>query len=235
MSEILEWPTAILEPSSVEANVVAFTRSGGTTLGGLQRVTRTDRGWWEIVYGGVPLKTPAERRMWNAVAEHCGGMAGFLAVPVPSLDSAPWPAGTRDGQILTSHSDGSSFSDGSRYAQPAIGVTLVSAAAIGDTSLTLRIGFGIAELAGVRFSYQHAMYRTGLPTLIDGTDWTVPVSPAVRAAIPAGAALEFGMPTCLVRLAGDRQMDVGLSAGWFDRRDVAFVEASDYWNDLAVA
>lgn len=235
MTEILEWSPSILKPLEVQADVVAFTRSGGTTLGGLQRVVRTDRGRWSIVLRGVCLSTPAERRMWNIVAEHCGGMAGLLAVPVPSFDSAPWPAGAVEGRILTSHSDGSSFSDGSLYSQPAIGVEMVNAAPIAATSVTLRAVHGIEELSGIRFSYQHAMYRTGRPTLIDGTDWTVRISPAIRAAIPAGAALEVGMPTCLVRLADDRQMDVNFSRGGIDRRDVAFVEAADYWSDLAVA
>jgi hypothetical protein len=235
VTEILSWPTAILKPSAIEANVVAFSRSGGVTLGGLQRVVRTDRGWWSIAYSGVSLSTPAQRRMWNAIAEHCGGMAGLLAVPVWSLDSAAWPAGAIDGQILTTHSDGATHGDDSYYAQPAIGVTLVDAVAIGATSVTLRIGHGIEELSGVRFSHEHALYRTGLPTLVDGTDWTVPVSPAIRAPIPAGADLEFGLPTCLVRLAGDGEMDVSFSAGRFDLRDVAFVEAADYWTDLAAA
>lgn len=232
---ILAWPHSILKPAAVDADVAAFSRSGGRTLGGLERVTRTDRGFWSIAYRGVPLATPEQRRMWNAVAEHCGGMAGLLEVPVWSFDSAAWPAGTVDGRRLVTHSDGSSFSDGSLYAQPAIGVTLVDAVAIGATSVTLRLGYGIEELSGVRFSKGGALYRTGLPTLIDGTDWTVPVSPAIRAAIPAGAELEFGLPTCVVRLASDREMDVSFSAGRFDLRDVAFVEAADYWTDLAAA
>lgn len=233
MTDILAWPSAILKPLAIEPNIVAFSRSGGRTLGGLQRVVRTDRGLWSIVFKGVRMSTPAERRMWNSVAEHCGGMAGLLEVPAWSFDSAPWPDGAVDGLLLTSHSDGSSFDDGSLYAQPAIGVTLVNAIAIGATSVTLRIGFGIEELAGVRFSYQGALYRAGLPTLIAGSDWTVPVSPTIRAPIPAGAELEFGLPTCIVRLASDREMDVNFSRGGVDRRDVAFVEAADYWNDLA--
>lgn len=234
-AEILAWPTALLKPESIEPNVVAFTRTGGRTLGGLERVTRTDRGFWSIVFKGVPLATSAQRRMWNAVAEHCGGAAGLLEVPAWSFDSAAWPSGTVNGRRLIAHSDGSSFGDGSLYAQSPIGVTLVSAVAIGATSVTLRIGYGIEELAGVRFSYGGALYRTGLPTAIAGTDWTVPVSPAIRAAIPAGAGLEFGLPTCVVRLASDREMDVIYSRGGVDRRDVAFLEASDYWSDLASA
>lgn len=233
--DILVWPWAVLRPHDILPNVVAFSGSGGRSLGGLERVMRSSRGWWSIVYKGVPLFTPAERRMWNAVADHCGGMAGLLAVPVWSFDSAPWPAGTVHGRLLTSHSDGTSHGDGSLYAQPPIGVTMVGDAAIGATSVTLRIGFGIDELAGVRFSYQHALYRTGFPTLVDGNDWTVPVSPAIRAPIPAGSELEFGLPTCLVRLASDREMDVNFSRVRVDRRDVAFVEANDYWNALAAA
>lgn len=235
MPEILEWPSAILKPAAIEANVVAFSRSGGVTLGGLQRVVRTDRGWWSVAYKGIALDTPAQRRVWNAIAAHCGGMAGLMAVPVWSFDSAPWPVGTVNGRVLVPHSDGTSHGDGSLYAQSPIRVTLVDAVAIGATSVKLRIGGGIDELTGVRFSYEHALYRTGIPTLVDGTDWTVPVSPAIRAPIPAGADLEFGLPTCLVRLADDRTMDVRLSSGRFDLVDAAFVEAADYWSDLAAA
>lgn len=234
-AEIVAWPTAFLKPLSIEPNVVAFTRSGGRTLGGLERVVRTDRGFWSIVYRGVPLATPAQRRLWNAVAEHCGGAAGLLEVPVWSFDAAPWPAGTVGGRVLTSHSDGTSHGDGTLYAQSPIGVEMVNDVAIGATSVTMRILYGIEALTGVRFSCGGALYRTGLPTAIAGADWTVPVSPAIRAPIAAGASLEFGLPTCLVRLASDREMDVIFSRGGVDRRDVAFLEAVEYWSDLASA
>ena len=61
------------------------------------------------------------------------------------------------------------------------------------------------------------------------------MTPPVRAPIPAGAALEFSLPTCLVRLASDREMDVNFSVNKIDKRDVAFVEAADYWSALAVS
>jgi hypothetical protein len=235
MTDFVVWPHRVLVPGAIEANVVPFSRSGGTTLGGLQRVTRTDRGWWSIVYKGVALTNAAQRRVFNALATHCSGMATPIVVPVWSHDTAEWPAGSVFGQYLTPHSDGSSFDDGGLYAQPAIVVETVNAVSIGATSLTLRIVSGISELVGVRFSYQHALYQSGFPTLVDGPDWTVPVAPAVRAPIPAGAELEFGMPTCLVRLASDREMDTRFSAGFFDRVDVAFVEATDHWSDLVEA
>lgn len=231
--DFLLWPASVLKPSNIEANVVPFSRSGGRTLGGLERVTRTDRGWWSIVYQGVTLAGPARRRQWNQLAVDLSGMAAPVAVPVWSLDSAPWPEGTKNGLLLSPHDDGAPFGDGGLYAQPPIGVTLVEALAIGATQATLRIGYGIDELSGVLFSYQHALYKTGRPLAIDGTDWTVTLAPAVRAPIPAGASLEFGLPTCLVRLASDREMDVNSSVGKVDKRNVAFVEAADYWSDLA--
>lgn len=260
MADIVPWPHRLLVPHEIQANVVPFSRSGGTTLGGLQRVTRTDRGWWSIVYKGLVLTSAAHRRVFNALGTHCSGMAGLLAVPVWSHDTAAWPTGsaipltthsdgtpfsdgscytqraalvTAKGMALSTHSDGATFSDGSRYAQQAIVVETVDAVAIGATSTRLRLLRGIESLAGVRFSYQHALYKTGFPTFVDDDVWHLPVTPAIRAPIPAGAELEFALPTCLVRLASDREMDVNFSRGGVDRRDVAFVEAVDYWNDLA--
>lgn len=262
MTDIVVWPHTLLVPASIEANVVPFSRSGGTTLGGLQRVTRTDRGWWSIAYKGLALTSAAHRRVFNALGTHCSGMAGLLAVPAWSHDTAAWPTGSAtpltthsdgttysdgsfytqrpalmasEGMALSTHSDGATFSDGSRYAQQAIVVEIVDAAAIGATSMRLRPVRGIENLAGIRFSYQHALYKTGFPTLVLDGVWDLPVTPAVRAPIPAGAELEFALPTCLVRLASDREMDGSLTAGFFDRVDVAFVEAADYWNDLAAA
>ena len=232
---ILVWPATVLKPANIEANVVPFSRSGGTTLGGLQRVTRTDRGWWSITYQGVTLAGEARRRQWNAIAAELSGMAGLLAVPVWSFDTAAWPADTVAGKLLSPHDDGAMHDDGSGYSQSPIGVEMVGDVAIGATSVTLRAVYGIEDMTGVRFSYRHALYVTGLPTAIDGTDWTVPVTPSIRAPIPDGAELEFGLPTCLVRLAGDREMDVNLSVGKVDKRNVAFVEAADYWNDLAAS
>ena len=233
MTDFVIWPHRLLVPGAIEANVVPFSRSGGTTLGGLQRVTRTDRGWWSIAYKGVPLKTAADRRMFNALGTHCSGMATPIVVPVWSQDSAEWPAGSVRGRYLTPHSDGSSFDDGSLYSQPAIVVENVENVGIGATSIKLRVVSGIGEPVGVRFSYEHALYKTGFPTLVEDDEWTLPITPPIRAPIPAGAELEFGLPTCLVRLASDRELDTSFSAGFFDRVDVAFVEAADYWNDLA--
>lgn len=235
MDDILVWQAAVLRPASLMASPVPFTRGGGRSLGGIERTIRTDRGYWAIAYKGIALHDVQTRRYWNVLRNALNGRSGLVAVPAWSFDSAPWLAGTVHGRLLTPHSDGSTFSDGSQYSQPGIIVELATAASIGDTEATLRLVYGIDDLSGVRFSYQHALYETGRVTAVDGADWTVEVFPEIRADIPEGAALELDLPTCLVHLATDREMDGSLSRGTFDKADVSFVEAVDYWADLAGA
>lgn len=235
MTDILVWPHTVLKPARIDPQKVPFSRSGGRTLTGVERSTKTDYGYWRCGFRGLTLDTPAKRRQFGAISVHCGGMGGLLAIPFWSYDTAEWPAGTVDGRIRTTHSDGSHHSDGSGYSQPAILVEMAAAAEIGDTEVTLRAVWNIEELAGIRFSYNHALYETGFPTLVDGDEWTVPIFPAIRAAIPADAELEVAMPTCLVTLATDREMDAALQASGIDQFDIDFVEAVDYWTDLALS
>jgi hypothetical protein len=205
---IVTWPTTTLRPAQILANPVPFTRSGGRSLGGIERVTRTDRGYWSIVYKSVLLSNPSERQYFNAIRTTLNGMAGSLTVPVWSHDS--------------------------NGAESSIVVTMAAAASVGDTQVTLELGSGIDNLAGVRFSYNHALYETGFAIDIYDDQWIVPIFPALRADIAADAVLEFDSPTCLVKLASDREMDVSLTAGMVDRADVSFIEDVEYWNDLAI-
>lgn len=202
----LLWPTTLV-PAQILANPVPFTRSGGRSLGGLERVTRTDRGFWSIAYKGVLLQSAASRRLWNATRVALSGAATSIAIPVWSHDASEAVSG--------------------------IAVTMGAAGSLGDTSVVLTLGSGITDLSGVRFSYNHALYETGTATLTVGADWTLPIFPALRADIADNAALEFNLPTCLVKLASDREMDVSLTAGLVDQADVAFVEDTEYWNSIA--
>lgn len=233
MTDIVVWPHKILTAREAKADLVPFSRSGGRSLGGIEPATRTDRGWWSISLSSLLLHTTAQRRTWNAIRTKLGGRAGLVAVPVWSHDSAPFVNGTRVFPSSVTHSDGTTFSDGTGYRQRTMVVKMADAVAIGDTSCRLEIVNAAADLAGVRFSYQHALYETGPATLISGSFWTVPIFPAARAAIPAGAELELDMPTCLCRLADDRGMNTSLVPSLIDDHSAAFVEAVDFWSNLA--
>lgn len=235
MDDVLVWPASHLPPRASRVSPMPFTRSGGRSLSGLRPSVRTDRGWWSIVLTDIPVWTVAQRRTWNAIRQHLGGTAGVIAVPAWSFDSAPYADGAdhRGRSILTPHSDDAMFSDGTGYQQGRIVVRMAETVPIGATQCVLNVVHAAGDLSGVRFSYDHALYETGPAIEIDGPLWTVPISMPCRYEIPAGAELNFDMPTCLCRLADDRGMEIDLDASDFTHASVAFVEATDVWSNLA--
>ncbi|WP_411033356.1 hypothetical protein [Shinella sp. BYT-45] len=236
MANIPVFPHCVLRPRQISANLVAFTRGGGRTLGGLDPATRTDLGFWSIEYGNVVLRNRdrAQWQTWQAISQMLGGRSGRIAVPVRSGLSAPYVSGRFEEQAEVPHDDGSPFSDGSEYEQGAISIVTEGVTPIGATQIRLRIINAADNLVGVRFSYRHALYETGPVMDIDGDVWTVPISPSVRETIPAGADLEFDEPTCLCRLSEDRGMDIAADAiGKFASPSISFTEDTDYWYRLA--
>lgn len=229
---MIVWPHCVLRPQHVAVNPVPFTRSGGPTLGGITPSYRTDLGWWSIDYVNVVIqnRNRAQWQTWNAIRQKLGGRSGLVAVPVRVSLSAPYVSGAFEPMPETAHSDGTTFSDGSVYVQGAISVKSYGATAIGATTIRLRIIKADANLVGVRFSYNHALYETGPVINVSGNVWEVPISPAVRELIPDGADLNFDRPTCLCHLADDRGMDLTQEAvARSSYPSVRFVEATDYW------
>lgn len=230
----IHWPASLLVPAKAIASPVPFTRSGGRSLGGISRDIRSDRGFWRITLNDVSVRSAAMRRTWNAIRTQLGGKAGLIAVPVWSFDSAPYASRQRERRIYTAHDDDTTFDDGSEYIQGSINIEMASYAPLGATVVSLRL-INASCAAGIRFSYQHAAYETGpIISHPNETTFQVSVFPAIRQAIPAGAQLECDNPTCLAHLADDRGMDLMLSNTEIDTTTVEFVEAVDFWNDLAI-
>lgn len=236
MSELVFWPAAILTPQTQPFNLRPFTRSGGRSLGGISRNVRTDRGYWVGAYNGVVFRRGRfeQRRVWNALRVALSGSAGLVVVPVCSTTLQAGGGITDFAPILAPHDDGSSFDDDTFYAQGTIDLRMASFAPLGATIVTLRT-VNATAVSGVRFSYQHALYETGriLAQPSAGT-YQVEVFPAIRMAIPADALLEAERPTCLCHLATDSEMDFDPTVTGTGRPSVNFVEAVDYWNDLAI-
>jgi hypothetical protein len=234
MADILVWPSMLLVPEECRPNIVPFTRSGGKSLGGIEPVVRTDLGFWNIELANVAIYSIDQARTWNAIRQALCGRAGLIAVPVWSFDVAPYPSGQREPPSLVPHEDDTRLDDESLYQQGSISIVTSGSAPIGSTSIKLRIINAAADLSGVRFSYNHALYETGRVLEIVGDVWTVSIWPAIRELIPSGSDLEFDMPTCLCHPQDDRGMDGGLTPIEFEQRTVGFIEATDYWNDLAL-
>lgn len=238
MAEIIEWPICVLRPQQASANLVPFTRTGGRSLGGVEPATRTDLGYWAIDYAGVVMqnRNRDQWQTWQAIRQHLSGRAGLIAVRVRSSLSAPYVSGAFEPVTDIEHDDDTMFDDDTPYAQGAISIVTDGVTPIGATTIKLRRINAANDLVGVRFSYNHALYETGPVISRSGNVWTVPISPSIRAEIPDGASLEFDQPTCLCRLAEDRGMDIEQNAiSKNSLPSVSFVEATDYWNALAVA
>ncbi|KKB80778.1 hypothetical protein VW35_00785 [Devosia soli] len=234
MANIIRWPAKLLVPARAMASQVAFSRGGGKSLGGIERNIRTDRGFWRVSMTDVSVRTRAMRRVWNTIATDLAGKAGLVAVPVWAFDSAPYPSGEREREALVTFDDDTGFDDDSAFIQGSINVEMATYAPLGATVITVRL-INAAAAAGIRFSYQDALYQTGrVLAQPSETTFQVPVFPAIRQAIPAGAQLECDAPTCLCHLSDDRGMDLPLNNTEIDVASVEFVEAVDYWNDLAL-
>lgn len=214
MPTIYLWDKCLLNPKETLANPVPFSRGGGRSLAGFERTIKSDRGYWSIVLNDIIVGGGAEMRAWNTMRTDLGGRSGLVAIPVRSHDSAPYVSGSFE-------------------LAPALSVSMALAATIGQTVVKIRRTTAAAALSGIRFSYQHALYETGTAISIVADVWEVPVFPAIRAAIPLNAAVQVDLPTCLVRLADDRGMDLPQGKRDIQMVSVAFVEAVDYWNDLA--
>lgn len=234
MADYIHWPTRMLRPQTSIVSQVAFTRSGGRSLGGIERVTRTDKGFWRITLSEVLVWDRAQRRVWNAIRTKLNGRAGLIAVPAWSIDSAPYPSGNFEPLVSVPHDDGTTFDDGTEYGQGSLDIQMATYAPLGATVVTIRL-VRASQATGIRFSYQHALYETGpiLNEVAVGV-FQVPIFPAVRMAIPAGAQLEADDPTCLCHLVSDSAMDLDLNSNQANQSTVEFVEAVDYWNDLAL-
>lgn len=175
-----------------------------------------------------------QARAWTRLRVDLGGQAGLVAVPVCS--TRYWAAeGFKDFTPgLYPHDDDTAFDDDTLYYEGRIRIEMAAFAPLSSTVVTLRL-VDAPTAAGIRFSYQHAMYETG--SIIEQTDddtYRVPVFPAIRQAIPAGAWLEADRPTVLCRLASDNELDIEFPSAGMPRPSVNFVEAVDVWNDLAI-
>jgi hypothetical protein len=234
MPDIVVWPSALLVPEECRPNLVPFTRSGGKSLGGAEPVVRTDLGFWSVDLSNIAIYSTQHARTWNAIRQKLGGRAGLVAVPAWSFEVAPYISGQREPTLEVLFDDDAPFDDDTPHLQNSISIVSDGLTPIGATSIRLRVIKAGADLAGVRFSFNHALYETGPVVDVTGDIWTVSISPTVREIIPTGSDLEFDMPTCLCHLAEDRGMDGGLTPIEFEQRSVSFVEATDYWNKLAL-
>jgi hypothetical protein len=236
--DYVHWPIDLLPAQSVPFNPVPFTRSGGRSLGGIARYTRTDKGFWQGSLNGITFRRGQQfdqAREWTKIRTYLNGQAGLLVVPVCStrlLASPPTWSDFSPG--LYPHDDETTFEDDTEYYEGVTKVEMATTAPLGATVVRLRL-ISAPTVQGIRFSYQHAMYETGaMIEQIGDDEFRVPIFPAIRQEIPADAWLETDQPTILCRLASDSEMDIEFPPANMPRPSINLVEAVDVWSDLAL-
>ncbi len=235
MPDLIHWPHNLFgmqgKPSFQSR---PFTRGGGRTLGGRELTALTDLGFWRAVFPNIMVEANnmLHEETWNAIQVALQGRTGLVIVPAYYTGSRLQQI-ARTQSALAPHSDETSFSDGSLYSSEPPLVQMEEDAQIGATVVKLRALREGLKLAGIKYSYFHALYQTGPIISQEGGVVQVPIIPATRAKIPAGSVLSVKEPTCLMHLASDNEMDIVHGVSPITFKTLNFVEAVDYWDKEA--
>lgn len=223
----LAWPVCTLN-ATVTLNPRPINRSGGMTMGGGEQIVSAGAGYW---VGSMTFIVAKAHRLalWRDIHARLRGRSGTLRVPAYLSEHPSWTTAAelasgnfrlgRRSNVLTTHSDDATFSDGSSYLGSRYEVRLVVAAAAQDERITISVRAGDVPLPGLLLSRWGQLHRVGLVSATGTANvYEVDIWPPLRSAWAAGVRLEADRPTCLMRLTDDeagqaspRDMSVSIS------------------------
>lgn len=197
-----EWPFDDLKPRDIAIIPCAAPIGGGVSLTGKEPTIDSGAGFWRFVLGAIPIKTRANILLWRALEAALEGRAHTIAIPIYDGKRAPWES--TPGGTITAESD-SDVPEGSTQ------VNIVQTS-IGEIEV------------GMHFSANQRMYRIKSMDAESGV-LSCQIWPKTREEIPAGTALDFRRPVCIMRLAQDDGMALTLDGLMRGEATVEFVEA----------
>jgi hypothetical protein len=214
-------------PGANGRSVASYVRSDG---GGAWTCSMTDV---SLSGNGSALGKDRQKQstlLWRAVRQLADGGASELVVPRNDALFNPWPDGVSRTPILSRHSDGTTFSDGTSYYQSTIVVLVEDAADLRAVSLDIEVLVGSSLGAGESFSILHPtmgwrLYEIRTVAYSDDTHATITFRPPLREQVYIGTELEFDRPRCTMRLASPNSMDLWVQPWTFNSASVDFVEA----------
>lgn len=222
------WPPA-LRFSEAVFQIVGASRSGGQSIAGQEQVIVSPTGRWRASVT-IPIADRRHGEDRDQVLAYralvAGGRATTILVPVRDGRGPAHRAGIVPCNGLVRYGDGATFSDGSGFAQVYSSAVLAADATLNATQVAVTLGAGLQLLPGMRFSLPDGrLHEVGDITAFDGTVWAVTLAPWLRAAYPAGTALEFERAVCRMRPATDETGALSLRLNRLAAPTIEFVEA----------
>lgn len=228
------FPTHLFNPAAIKLRLAGSTIEGGEALSGESDVVRTDGGgYWMVTLSGVDLRSPDLIRAWRAWEDHLEDGVTRCLVPVADVRQAPRPiAGARlaSPSALVGDDDNPYFPEAIAFATPFIVATVVNAADLRATTLTMNVERGARLQGGEIFALEHPtvgrrIYRTGRVTSRSGQTAVVTIRPPLREAITAGIVADFDWPSLVAAQVPRLDISPDIAYGRQATVDVVFREA----------
>lgn len=237
----LRWPKT-LPKTSVMFHPAMASRSGGRSIAGTEQVTVSSSGFWRAkisflvmrkVVGGAVRKQDSQLA-WRAMLANLQGRSNaFLIGPCDHGNTPAYIAGDTEVDPLP-HDDGTFFSDGTGYVQPATPAHVAGNYAAGSTSMIVNMLGGHTPEPGQYFSVGERMFLIKSAALYGGSlmapftpaYWQLSIWPEVREAISDGAWAEFDDPVCLMQFASDDTGELAIAKLQAASPSIDLVEAS---------
>lgn len=229
---MLTWPVAILTPRDIEVTLFPLNVSGGRSMAGFEQVLASDAGFWSIVYGSIPINTPAEVAKWREWQGITAGRAFKFFVPIlPAWQSKDTVAVIGHGTGLVfdiPFSDESLFDDDSGFSQ------ITDDPYTGDfaahsTVIDMKVTAGSAPTAGVYFTLLDRLYLIMEvlegEAVSGGVVYRMAITPPLRTDVEEDEEVNFATPYTICRLLKDDGMSASFSLARYADPTVEFVEA----------
>lgn len=220
----LAWPKSALPYQSVMFARKSLSRSGGSTITGLEQVIQSSSDYW-VATIGFRIRNSAQILAYRALqAQQWGRAAQWIipACPQPGVPSSPPPA---DFSFSDDWSEDFSIGPPPSIVPPGEGALVTTIAARGARSLTFEFyDPSFIPKPGMFFSIGDRLYSIGTIALAAGRVFTATFSPGLRVAAAVDDAVEFSDPRCLMRLAEDNAGQLDLDQLRTSEQRLNFVE-----------
>lgn len=228
------FPTHLFNPAVVALLPVASTIRGGDSITGQNDVVRIDGGgYWNLEYRGIELISADLIRAWRAWQDHLEDGVTSVIVPVADVRQAPRPivAGRLGSPSAIEGDDESNpyFPEAVGFASPWIVASVVAAADLRATQLTIDVTRGGRIKGGETFALEHAtkgrrVYRVGRVISRSGQMAVVSIRPPLREAIAAAAPVDFDWPSFVAALVPQTDISPRVELGRRATVDIVFRE-----------